>query len=72
MSLLPVPLPEFNRKVKAAIRVAKNDGSWAVLTDYLVAVDEDDCSWRFHECLTELAFHADVIYWEYVPEDKEI
>lgn len=49
MILLPVPLPEFNRKVKAAIRVGR------------------DCSWRFYECLSELAFHADVICWEYVP-----
>ena len=63
MSLLPIEMPEVNRKVCAVI---KKSDTWTFSTEVnLIAVDEDDCSWRFVEDNCELSHDWDVIYWEY-------
>jgi hypothetical protein len=66
MSLLPVELPEYDRKVKAVVKshIAGTD-TWDVYKAFLIAVYEDDCVWRFADDNSELSYSADVIYWEY-------
>ena len=61
--LLPVKLPEFNRPVKAVIASQKLTH---VVTAFLIAVDEDDCEWRFVDDNSELNVRSfDVVYWVY-------
>jgi len=62
MSLLPVTLPEVGRPVKAII---KHFNNWNTQIVSLVAVDEDDCNWRFVEDDAELDYSWNVVYWEY-------
>lgn len=62
--LLPVSKAEVGRPVRA---VLKSSHTWTFHTDVvLVAVDEDDVDWRFHEDGAELDYNWDVIYWEYI------
>ena len=62
--LLPVPKAESGRPVRA---VLKSSHTWTFHTDVvLVAVDEDDVDWRFHEDGAELDYNWDVIYWAYI------
>ncbi len=65
LCVLPVPTPEFGRTVKAAIKTENRQYGWSLTYAELMAVDESDCTWRFASDGAELAFHADVIYWEY-------
>lgn len=60
--LLPVPLAEYGKKVKAVIRAA----NWGLHTAELISVDEDDVVWRFCDDHSELSYNVDVIYWEYI------
>lgn len=66
MALLPVELPEVGKPVRAII---KHFDSWKIAEVDLVAVDEDDCNWRFLEDTCELAHDWNVVYWEY--QDNE-
>ena len=64
MSLLPVKMPNIGRKVCAVI---KNSDTWTLNTEVnLIAVNEDDCDWRFEEDNCELSYDWDVVYWEYL------
>ena len=71
MSLLPIQLPEFNRPVRAIVKCTsfRDKSEWWVQEDNLVAVDDSDCNWRFaDDSNAELAYFADVVYWEYIEE----
>lgn len=61
--LLPVQLPEYNRQVLAII---KRFDSPSIKRVRLIAVDEDDCNWRFYYDGCELAHEWNVVYWEYI------
>ncbi len=66
--ILPVPLPEIGKPVKAVIKlVLPNTIGWDVIIDSLIAVNEPNCNWKFEDG-SELPYLADVIYWEYKKE----
>lgn len=60
--LLPVQLPEPSKPVTAII---KHPEKWDTHVVDMVAVDEDDCNWRFSSDNCELAHGWSVVYWEY-------
>lgn len=62
MSLLPIKLPEHNRPVTAII---KHFEKWSIHVVDMIAVNEDDCNWRFLSDNCELAYEWNVVYWEY-------
>lgn len=55
-------LPQVGRVVKADVEHCI--GGWKATVE-LKAVDESDCSWRFADDNSELAYDWDVIRWEY-------
>lgn len=61
--LLPICPPEIGKPVRV---VLKHWNTWALHTENMIAVDEDDCDWRFSECGSELSNDYNVIYWEYI------
>lgn len=61
--LLPVPLPEVGRPVKAVIKYSH---TWKFVNHHILThVDEDDVVWRDEDGY-ELSYNVDVVYWEYV------
>jgi len=63
-SSLPLKdLPAFNKPVKALL---KHWDKWEFEETVLLAVNEDDCQWRFKEDGAELANEWNVVYWEYL------
>ena len=65
MALLPVELPEVNKPV---IAIIKHFNSWSTVKTEMIAVDEDDCNWRFLNDKCELSNEHNVVYWEYIKE----
>jgi len=59
---LPIKTPDYGEPVKAVI---KHFEGWNVRVANMIAVDEDDCTWRFEEDNCELTNEWNVIYWEY-------
>lgn len=62
---LPVPLPNFGKRVIAVVRHFHTKGQrYAILK----TVDEDDHSWVSDDDGSELAHEWDVISWKYLPD----
>jgi hypothetical protein len=55
-------LPEAGRVITAEVEHCTGGHKSAA---ELIAVDETDCSWRFADDNSELAYDWDVISWEY-------